>query len=249
RAHEYGGGAYAVAERVVFASNFADNLVYRHASGLDPIALTKQCDMRFADMVVDHQRKRLISVREDHSRGGEAVNELVAFPSEQPGDMTVLASGHDFFSSPVLSPDGSQIAWLTWDHPNMPWDGTDLWMARVAEDGTLRDQTHVAGGPDESIFAPQWSPDGTLYFVSDRSNWWNLYRVTENGSSCILAREAEFGVPQWTFGQSTYAFVDAATIVCTFGERGISHLGVLDVASAQMRQIHTHYTTMAGVTP
>jgi len=249
RVHEYGGGAYAVAGGVVFASNFGDNLVYRHTPGLDPIALTEQSDMRFADFVVDHQRKRLISVREDHSGGGEAVNELVAFSSEQPGVITVLASGHDFFSSPVLSPDGSQIAWLTWDHPNMPWDGTDLWSARIAADGTLHDPTHVAGGAEESIFCPQWSPDGTLYFVSDRSNWWNLYRVTAGGTSCVLARDAEFGVPQWTFGQSTYAFVDATTIVCTFGERGISQLGVLDVTSAKLRQIHTHYTSMGGVTP
>lgn len=247
RTHEYGGGAFTVVNGVVYAANFSDNLVYRHEAGQEAQKLTASSDMRFADFTYDPAHRRLIAVREDHSGGGEAVNELVAFSADGMSEIAILARGHDFYSSPALSPDSKKLAWLTWDHPNMPWDGTELWIADVTESGALDNVRLVAGGRDESIFQPQWSPDGTLYFISDRSNWWNLYREVRGNVECVLDMEAEFGVPQWVFGQSTYAFYSAREIVCTYNVRGMWKLGILDCETRHMRTVDNPYTDIAGV--
>ena len=107
---------------------------------------------------------------------GEAVNSIVAIDLGAPGKVSVLVSGNDFYSSPRLSPDGTKLAWLTWNHPSLPFFGSELWTADISSDGTLSNQKKIAGSTDESIAESRWSPGGTLYFVSDRSNWWNLCR-------------------------------------------------------------------------
>ena len=185
RVHEYGGEAYRVAGGVAYFSNFADQRVYRLARGQDPQPLTPSGPWFYADFAFDARRQRLFCVREDHSGPGEAVNTLVSIsvgPASVGHDDSgqVLASGYDFYSTPRLSPDGSQLAWLSWRHPNMPWDGTELWVADVTSAGTLENHTLIAGGPSESIYQPGWSPDGTLYYVSDRSGYWRLYRTTND---------------------------------------------------------------------
>src|SRR5205085_2122040 len=171
----------------------------------------------------------------------EAVNTIVSLALDgTEGGGRVLASGYDFYSSPRLSPDGRRLAWLCWNHPNMPWDGCELWVAEVEADGTLGQMDLVAGGRDEAIFQPEWSPAGVLHFVSDRSGWWNLYRagreadaVQETGLEieplCEMA--AEFGQPQWIFGYSTYAFIAPTQIICTYIERGLSRLALLDTTA------------------
>src|SRR2546421_7728001 len=229
RVHEYGGGAYAVADGTVYFANFADQRLYRQDRGATPRPLTPPAggsqrkllplatDLRYAHGVIDRARGRIICVREDHTDPShEAVNTLVSVALDAPegGDPGhVLVSGNDFYSSPRLSPDGSRLAWLTWNHPNMPWDGTELRVARLAADGSLVRTERVAGGVDESIFQPEWSPDGVLYFISERSGWWNIYRQTRDGGiESVHTREAEFGAPQWVFGMSTYAFVSAKLI-------------------------------------
>jgi len=249
RAHEYGGGACTVADGIVYATHYGDNLVYRHESGLAPTPLTADSAMYFADFVYDHAHVRLICVREDHTVIGEAVNALVSVPTDGSCEIQILASGHDFYSSPTISPDGKHLAWLSWDHPNMPWDGTELWLADVMENGQLTHKRLIAGGKEESIFQPQWSPDGVLHFISDRSNWWNLYRLeADTGQvSCILAKEAEFGRPQWVFGMSTYAFTAAQEIVCAYNVRGLWRLGQLNCKSGALTEIITHYTEIAGL--
>src|SRR5262249_22675726 len=154
------------------------------------------------------QRKRLICVCEDHTRmESEAVNTLVSIPLDGNGggELETLISGNDFYSTPCLSPDGLHLAWLTWNHPNMPWDGSELWISELDTDGSIKRSERIAGGPDESIFQPRWSPDGVLYFVSDRSGWWNLYRWRDGQVEPLCVKAAEFGLPQWVFGQSTYA--------------------------------------------
>jgi dipeptidyl aminopeptidase/acylaminoacyl peptidase len=243
RVHEYGGGDYTVADGTVYFSNFEDQRLYKQAPNAQPLALTLEVSMRYADPIFDKKRGRIICVREDHTGGGEAVNTLVSISVEDGNDAKVIASGNDFYSSPRLSPDGSRLAWLTWNHPNMPWDGTELWVGEITDDGTLVHQRRVAGGVEESIFQPEWSPDGTLYFVSDKSGWWNLYRQTEDGESESLREmQAEFGMPQWVFGMSMYAFESRERIICTYIERGSSRLASLDTRTLAFETIETPYT-------
>src|SRR5687768_3545927 len=212
RVHEYGGGDYTVSRSRVYFSNFSDQRLYVQEQGQEPKAITPDVSMRYADMVVDETRQRLICVREDHTRtGAEAANALVSLNLDSNEDAgIVLASGNDFYSSPKISRDGSRLAWLTWNHPNMPWDRCELWTARLDEQGLVSDAKKVAGGAEESIFQPEWSPDGVLYFVSDRSGWWNLYRQFSEGNvESVHEMEAEFGMPQWGFGMSSYCFESA----------------------------------------
>src|SRR5262249_33022227 len=155
--------------------------------------------------------------------------------------------GADFYSAPRLNQEGSRLAWLQWNHPNMPWDGTELWVADVLEDGSLSNPTHVAGGPDESIFQPEWSPTGELHFVSDRTGWWNLYRHRQGLIEALCPREAEFGLPQWIFGMSVYAFESAGRIVCAYIERGFSNLAILDTTTGKLEKIETPFTKIESV--
>jgi dipeptidyl aminopeptidase/acylaminoacyl peptidase len=241
RVHEYGGGAVLVADSHVWFSNFADNRVYRLGrTGGEPVPVSAGGDERWADFVLDRARQRLIGVREDHSDASTYPdNTLCALGAD--GMQTVLVDGNDFYSSPRLSPDGKHIAWLSWDHPRMPWQGTQLWLAEIGDDGTLLDGRLVAGGTEEAIVQPEWSPDGTLYFVSDRSGWWNLYRYEHGVVHAVCPREAEFGLPHWTFGNSMYGFRSASEIVCAYIEEGVSRLARLDVASGELTPIATPY--------
>ncbi|NET48158.1 MAG: S9 family peptidase [Merismopedia sp. SIO2A8] len=254
RVHEYGGGAYIVHNGTVYFSNFADQRLYRQSPGKAPIALTPEypnAGMRYADAVMDTKRHRLICIREDHTGEGEAVNTVVAVPlTDQEGVMatqTVLASGHDFYSSPRLSPDGRQLAWITWDHPDMPWDGTELWLADVDEAGAIANVQKIAGSRTESIFQPEWSPDGVLYFVSDRTDWWNLYRYVDHSIEAVCPKSGEFGLPHWVFRMSTYGFESANSLICTYGENGVRHLVRIHPRTLAMSEIKTPYTSIGGL--
>jgi dipeptidyl aminopeptidase/acylaminoacyl peptidase len=232
RVHEYGGGAFAVADGVLCFSHFGDQQVYVQEGGAAPRSMTPaEPDRRFADFAFDRDRRRVVCVCEDHGAGGEPRNFLVALALDGSGSRR-LAEGHDFYSNPRPSPDGDRLAWLTWEHPNMPWDGTRLWVAPLRGDGDLGAATCVAGGDSESICQPEWSPDGDLVFASDRSGWWNLYRwrLGDAGDSEVLwSRPADFAAAQWIFGQSTYAFDSASRLVCAWVERGIWRLGSLSL--------------------
>src|SRR3989441_2316316 len=162
RVHEYGGGCYLVQNGTVYFSNYTDQRLYRQDPGSDPKPLTPPVDMRYADGIIDRARNRIISVREDHTvKTGQAVTTIVSLGLDKEGEGKILVSGNDFYSTPRLSPDGSKLASLTWNHPNMPWDGTELWVADVKPDGSLGKSEKVAGGLEESIYQPEWSPDGT----------------------------------------------------------------------------------------
>jgi dipeptidyl aminopeptidase/acylaminoacyl peptidase len=245
RVHEYGGGGFTVDGGVVYFSNFADQRIYYRAPDGEPVPLTPETGRRYADMVVDRERRRLIAIREDHAGNGP-VNEIVGIDLES-GEEYVLVSGNDFYSSPRLSPDGRRLVWLTWNHPNMPWDGTELMGCDLGADGFPENVEQIAGGQDESIFQPEWSPEGTLHFVSDRTGWWNLYRWREGRDEPLCEREAEFGLPQWVFGMSTYAFVSPGRIVCTYTESGSSYLAVLDTESGELEPLETPYSSIAYV--
>ena len=246
RVHEYGGGAYLVAGSTVYFSHFVDNRLYRLAIEEDnaaPVALSQGGKHRFADFVLDAAHERLIGVRELHGDDEHAqpVNTIGAVGLD--GVETVLVEGADFYSSPRLSPDGRTLAWLSWDHPRMPWQGTTLWRADVQQDGTLSAPVEVAGGAEESICQPEWSPDGLLHFVSDRSGWWNLYRQRSVGEKieALCPMEAEFGGPHWTFGNAMYGFRSAGEIICTYIDKGVSRLARLLPASGKLEPIANPY--------
>jgi dipeptidyl aminopeptidase/acylaminoacyl peptidase len=249
RVHEYGGGSYTVADGVIYFSNFADQRLYRQRIGESPEPLTPEVDLRYADSVVDAKRDRLICVREDHTGAGEPTNTIVAVETGQinPDGGKVLVSGSDFYAYPRLSPDGSQLSWISWNHPNMPWDGTELWVADLQADGTLAEPQLVAGGLQESVFQPEWSPDGVLYFVSDPKGWWNLYRWRNGQVEPVCEKSAEFGLPLWVFGMATYGFESSDSLICTYVEAGIQHLARLNTQTLSLEEIETPYTSIGGI--
>jgi dipeptidyl aminopeptidase/acylaminoacyl peptidase len=249
--HEYGGGAFVVANGSVLFSNFADQRIYEQTPGSMPDALTLTEHLRYADAVFDRGRNRLICVREDHTaKTRDAINTIAVVDLEGESSTAggkVIVSGNDFYSSPRLSPDGNRLAWLTWNHPNMPWDGTELWVGEFDEKGVLREQKRVAGGASESIFQPDWSPGGVLHFVSDRSGWWNLYRLSGGTYEALCPMEAEFGAPQWVFRMSTYAFESDSRIVCAFNERGTWGLATIDTGTLEMKRLDVPHTDISTV--
>jgi dipeptidyl aminopeptidase/acylaminoacyl peptidase len=215
RVHEYGGGAYAVADGVIVFSEFEGNRLLLKGSPEDaPVELVTDPALRFADMALDLVRDRVYAVMEDQTESAIGARNLLVAVSLADGSITELASGHDFYSDPAPSPDGTRLAYLTWDFPQMPWDGTDLWVADVAADGIPGEPVHVAGGIAESISQPKWAPDGSLVYVSDRSDWWNLYRWRDgsSGSVALAPMAAEVGGPQWVFGLSEYDIDTDGTI-------------------------------------
>jgi dipeptidyl aminopeptidase/acylaminoacyl peptidase len=249
RVHEYGGGDYVARDGTVYFSNFSDQRLYVTRGGTLPEPITPVAEMRYADAVIDAARGRLLCIREDHTvPDREAVNAVVSLSLTNDGTAgRMLASGNDFYASPRLSPDGSRLAWITWNHPNMPWDGTELWVGTFDDDGLLATSERVAGGIGDSIFQPEWSPDGTLYFVSDRNGWWNLYRNADGMAEPVCEMEAELAMPQWIFGLSTYAFESAERIVCAYIENGSSRLGLIDTRTKQFEAIDCPYTDLRFV--
>lgn len=245
RVHEYGGGAFlADAAGTVYFSNLSDQRLWRQDGTAAPRPLTPQppipAALRYADarLLGDDL---LVCVRESH-QGDKVTNELVAVPAGG-GEPRVLATGRDFYAAPRPSPDGRRLAWLEWDHPRMPWDGTELYIADVADGAVAGRPRLVAGGPDESIFCPQWSPDGRLHFASDRTGWWNLYREDADGGLRALAPgQAEYGEPQWIFGMSTYAFLPDGRIACLYGRGPIRRLGLIAPGADQAVPVELPFT-------
>ncbi len=244
RAHEYGGGAYCVRNGALAYSNFKDQQLYLVKDG-NTSQLTHQDGLRFADCVWDERRNRLIGVIEDHnvSAGAQPINCIGAIDLTT-GEVTRLIEGNDFYAGPRLSPNGKQVCWLTWNHPNMPWDGTELWVADVNEAGLLSNQRLVAGGAHESIFQPEWSPSGELYFVSDRSNWWNIYRERDNKIKAVYPMSVEFGGPQWQFGYRMYGFISPTQIFCAYLQNGLAHFALLDVERKTLTDLDLPYTVL-----
>jgi dipeptidyl aminopeptidase/acylaminoacyl peptidase len=251
RVHEYGGGAMLAVDGVVFFSNFSDQCVYRIDPGVEPRMLTplsKDGQWRYADFITDKSRQRILCVREEH-RDNEVVNTIVALPMDNDASSniapqgTILVAGNDFYAAPRLSPDGKMLAWLTWNHPNMPWDATQLWLANIPLDGSPTNPRCVAGLEEqESISQPEWSPDGCLYFISDRSGWWNLYRLDAQGMpEAIYPMEAEFSRPQWVFHMSSYGFLSEEKILCTYLEHGFSRIATIDLRTRRVHNLKTPY--------
>jgi dipeptidyl aminopeptidase/acylaminoacyl peptidase len=246
--HEYGGGAYFVDAGAVYFSNFTDQRLYRQEGDSPPQPITSAGKMRYADGVIDHRRNLICCVREDHTGGGrDAINTLVKISLAGDTYGEVIVSGNDFYSSPRLGPDGNRLAWLTWNHPNMPWDGTELWVGELDAAGRIIRSERVAGGKSESIFQPEWSPGGVLHFVSDRTGWWNINRVVDGRVEPLVEMRAEFGAPQWVFRMSAYAFESERRIICTFCDRGNWQLASLDTAIRRLEPIDVPYTEITSL--
>lgn len=243
RTHEYGGGDYLAHRGTIFFSNFADQQIYRkEPQSSEPHPVTRLNGMRYADGSFDKNRNRIVYVREDHARSENSpTNTLTVLePGEEKQGERVLVSGNDFYSSPRISPNGDRIAWLTWNHPNMPWNGTELWVGELDTEGSLSNPIRVAGGISESITQPTWSPDGILHFISDRSGWWNLYRCQNGKVEPLSQLTAEFARPSWVFGTSSYAFESSDRIFCTYALKGTWHFA--ELSSGKLDTINTPYT-------
>jgi dipeptidyl aminopeptidase/acylaminoacyl peptidase len=244
KVHEYGGAAFWVDAGDVWFCNDIDQRIYAAGRDGKPEPLSPEGLYRYADLIVDRGRERLICVREDHTGVGEPENALVAIGFD--GKVVVLSSGADFYAAPRLSHNGEDIAWVQWRHPNMPWDETELMLSGVDKAGHLTEAMCVTG-EGEAVLQPEFGPDGSLFYVSDRSGWWNLYRLGVECDTCVYAIDAEFGLPHWVFGMRTYDFSAPDRIVAAFLLDGISKLAEIDLSNGAMRTIPVPHIDIGGL--
>ena len=251
--HEYGGGAYCVHGHTVFCSSFEDQRLYRVDPDVEPVPVTPAVEAtahRYADGHVTPDGRLWIGVRERHDQGErsrDVVNELVAIPTDGTEKPRIIAGGRDFYSNPRISPDGKRLSFLAWNLPWMPWDGCELFAAELTPEGTLENVTQVAGRDgEESIWQPEWSPDGDLVFASDRSGWWNLERVRGGERSVLHAAEAEFGYPAWVFGTRSFAFLDDGRMFVTYDRGGRTYFSLLDPESGTLQDLDLAYDALSS---
>lgn len=249
RVHEYGGGSYLVTNRGVVFSNFDDQSLYLVDANNVCKKLTIQEDCRYADIIYDKYRERLICIREDHSeRAKEAVSSIIAVSLLESGNEIILQCGADFYSNPRLSNDGQKLCWISWFHPNMPWDNTSLFTSEINDVGQIGKASLVAGGDiNESVCQPSWSFDDILYFISDKNNWWNLYRLGENGIECIIKLDAEFAVPQWSFRESNYDFIDYNSIISIYRQQGLAYIAIINTDKKTFETLSLSYTEIESL--
>jgi len=245
RVHEYGGGAYKVNNDTVYFTDFKDQRIYKMKLSEKPWPITPKTTMRYADIVFDHYRGRVICVREDHrKRGMEAVNTIISMDLNGK-DIKKIVSGNDFYSSPRISPDGRRLTWITWNHPHMPWDKTELWIGELSDDNVVEKPIQVAGELEESIVQPAWSLDSVLYFISDRSNWWNIYRWKDNEVTPVCLMETEYATPSWVFAQSNYAFESEHKLICSYTKKGKWYIAQVNTETGQIESIKIPYTQIS----
>ena len=242
RVYEYGGSCFAVKDGVIYFSNFPDDRLYCHRPGQSPRPITAEGDVRYADLVIDLRRNRLICIREDHTPAGEPTHVIAAVDLDGDEFGAVLFDQTDFVAFPVLSEDGRKLAWVAWNHPNMPFFSSSLWAADVHEDGSLTNIRQVVPEQEESITDPRWSPSGALYFCSDRSDWWNLYRWQDDEISAVCPMTAELGNPYWNIGKTMYRFLSPSRVLAAYNENGRWNLGQIDVEAGRRKEIPAEFT-------
>ena len=267
RVHEYGGRSYlpvpgrpqdgstaAAGQAIVFA-NYADQRLYL-AEASSPVPLTPPAtddglgELRFADFILSADGQEVWSVQERHE-GGKITRSLVAVPldgsaAEDPAAIRELVSGSDFFAFPTLSPDGSRLAWICWNHPRMPWDGTELRVAQISE-GVLGRGRLVKGGMRESVLAPVWRNETSLYVASDWPGWWNLYQVGLVGepAQALYPAEEEFAEPLWQLGGRPYAMLVDGRLAVLHGQGGM-RLGLLDPETGEIADLDLPFQEFHG---
>jgi dipeptidyl aminopeptidase/acylaminoacyl peptidase len=248
RVHEYGGGSYLLWHGSLFFSNEADQRLYRQEPGTAPLSITPATTpgehLRYADGCMAPDGQSLIYVCEKHGRDGEVHNYLVRIRADGNHEPVVLHAEHDFYAGPRISPDGQWITWLTWDHPRMPWDGTDLWLAKFGAKN-LDAAQHLAGGANESILQPEWGQTGEIFYVSDRNGWWNLYKWADGEAQTITSFELEFGQPLWQLGSKTYTLVQDDRIVAFYQDKGVPGLAILNLQDRTIEHVKIEYNYVA----
>ncbi|MCE3252278.1 MAG: family peptidase [Cellvibrio sp.] len=248
RAQEYGGAPYLATAQAIFYVLDSDQRIYHHDfTNAETRSITPDGAYRYADFCYDHARARLIVVREDCTQDTHnPVSAIVALELNS-NKISVLAQGADFYSNPRVSPDGKQLGFLRWNHPNMPWDGTECVLAQLNEPGDIIGSAVIAGDEQESIFQPQWSPEGELFFVSDRSNWWNIYRWDGVKAHAVCPMDAEVATPQWVFGMSCYGFLSIDEILCCFSQQGFWQLGVINIPNKKLTIIERDFRDISSI--
>ena len=239
RVHEYGGGAYVARGDVVVVSDFATGRLLRVGADRTATPITPEGPFRFADLELDAARGRLLAVREDHSGPGEAVNTIVAVPLDgravaDASAIDVLVAGSDFVSSPRLAPDGARLAWLRWDHPNLPWDGAECLVADLDAAGRPIAPRVIAGNPATWTAQPRWAPDGSLVVASEPGAWIGLHRWDGARLAPLTAGvAAEFAEPAWNFGHAAFGFSADGTIAAIGRSGGRDRLWRIDPSGAR----------------
>jgi dipeptidyl aminopeptidase/acylaminoacyl peptidase len=240
RVHEYGGGSFLLRQGTIFFSNETDQRLYRQNPSNTPVPITPMADpdeqLRYANGCLTPDGKSIISVCERHTADGKVHNFLVRISTSESHTPVILHAEHDFYANPRISPDGKKLVWLTWDHPRMPWDGTDLWVTSLDSEN-LGKVSHVAGGKEESIFQPEWGPDGEIYFVSDRTGWWNIYRTEGKEAEVLTDVELEFGFPMWSLAAKSYTLVQGEYIVGLFKDNGMPGIAIINLKDGTMKQV------------
>ncbi|MGS0827792.1 prolyl oligopeptidase family serine peptidase [Shewanella sp. 0m-8] len=248
RVHEYGGAPFVAIGNSLFATKFSDQILYRIAPNQAPFALTPN-GTRHAGCISNPKASRLICVREDHRGQNGPVNSLVGINLSYADEGMILSSGADFYSKPVLSPDQTQLAWVSWNHPNMPWDNTELWLADLDSKGIIVNSRQIEMPKKGSISQPLFSPTGQLYFVADFNNWWNIYRLdAQLEPEIVLEKQAEFAVADWQIGQSSYAFENEHSLIASFSHEGLAQLIRIDTLNGIVEPIAVDFAEISYVT-
>lgn len=246
--NEYGGSCSVLVDGVVYFSNFADRRLYRATLQDAPEAITPVSDDCYGDLIVDLARRRLICVREDRDGMREPGNSLVAVDMAGNLEVSLLFNGPDFVASPALSGCGTRLAWISWDHPHMPFDESHLWIADISSHGDLLNPCRLIAHAGEHVSQPRWAPDGSLFFLSDRTGWTNIYRIGEDDEvvpACPL--EAEFGEALWVLGEKSYAFVAPEVLVASYYQRGVAMLGRLQTRTGVLEELSGDFASVDKV--
>jgi dipeptidyl aminopeptidase/acylaminoacyl peptidase len=248
-AWEYGGGSFLLDRGGVVYSDRDDQRLYRvggNGSAAVPLtpATERALSVRFADGSAAPDGSWAAYVRESHGSDGAVEHAIVSVALDTPRPPRLQAGGRDFCASPRVSPDGRRLAWLAWDKPQMPWDGTELWLAEIGAGPKLVDARRIAGGLTESVLAPEFSPDGTLHWVSDRSGWWNLYALGDSGPRSICPERAEFAVAPWQHGRRSYGFLADGTIVAVRVRDAVHDLVRIDPGAGRWEVLRSEFTSI-----
>ncbi len=244
--HEYGGAAFTAHHQTLYFCNHQDQAFYSLSKKGDITLLAQEKQIRYANPLLDPKRNQIYLIKEDHLNPEDVKNSLVCIDAKEKKKEKIIHQGHDFYSSLALSHDGLKLAFLSWNHPQMPWDGTTLWMGSLDTEGFLKDLDSIAGGPNESIFQPRFARDDTLYFISDQTGFWNLYEYKDKKITPCLPLEGDLGIPQWILGQSRYDFILTQRdlkIPCIYTVKGIDDLGLIDLKKRTLCSFDLPYTS------